>query len=160
MSHYRLFDWKPKLWECAIWSWSKCQCHTQEGFWQAQLLNTHANIDVPATSRPIGFLPYRYRREYSGKNKKFLCSSGFYGTWHARRHEEPLILGRPFLSTTNAHIDVRVSEIKFHINGKEEWFAFKPRPEQCSNLEWHEKQEQPSESPSPRPTDAPRNNYN
>jgi hypothetical protein len=38
----------------------------------------------------------------------------------------PLILGRPFLSTTNAHIDVRVGEIKLHINGKEEQFAFKP----------------------------------
>ena len=47
----------------------------------------------------------------------------------------PLILGRPFLSTTNAHIDVRAREIKFHINRKEERFAFKPRPEQCSNLE-------------------------
>ena len=32
----------------------------------------------------------------------------------------PLILGRPFLSTTNAHIDVGAGEIKFHINGKEE----------------------------------------
>jgi len=32
----------------------------------------------------------------------------------------PLILGRPFLSTTNAHIDVAAEEIKFHINGKEE----------------------------------------
>jgi hypothetical protein len=32
----------------------------------------------------------------------------------------PLILRRPFLSTTNAHIDVRAGEIKFHINGKEE----------------------------------------
>jgi len=41
----------------------------------------------------------------------------------------PLILGRPFLSSTNAHIDVRAGEIKFHINGKEERFAFKPRPE-------------------------------
>jgi hypothetical protein len=44
-------------------------------------------------------------------------------------HEDmktPLILGRPFLSTTNAHIDVRVGEIKLHINGKEEQFAFKP----------------------------------
>jgi hypothetical protein len=30
------------------------------------------------------------------------------------------ILGRPFLSTTNAHIDVRAGEIRFHINGKEE----------------------------------------
>ena len=51
----------------------------------------------------------------------------------------PLILGRPFLSTTNAHIDVRAREIKFHINGKEERFAFKARLEQCSNLEWLEK---------------------
>jgi hypothetical protein len=31
-----------------------------------------------------------------------------------------LILGRPFLSTTNAHIDVEAGEIKFNINGKEE----------------------------------------
>ena len=46
----------------------------------------------------------------------------------------PLILGRPFLSTTNAHIDVEAGEIKFHINRKEERFAFKPRPKQCSNL--------------------------
>ena len=41
----------------------------------------------------------------------------------------PLILGRPFLSTTNAHIDVGAREIKFHINGKEERFTFKPRLE-------------------------------
>ena len=39
----------------------------------------------------------------------------------------PLILGRPFLSTTNAHIDVGAGQIKFHINGKEERFAYKPR---------------------------------
>jgi hypothetical protein len=37
----------------------------------------------------------------------------------------PLILGRPLLSTINAHIDVGVREIKFNINGKEERFAFK-----------------------------------
>jgi hypothetical protein len=41
----------------------------------------------------------------------------------------------------------RAGEIKFNINGKEEPFAFKPRPEQCSNLECHEKQI--SRSPSP-----------
>jgi hypothetical protein len=34
----------------------------------------------------------------------------------------PLILGRPFLSTTNVHIDVGAGEIKFNINGKEERF--------------------------------------
>jgi hypothetical protein len=64
-----------------------------------------------------------------------------------------LILGRPFLSTTNAHIDVGAREIKFHINGKEERFAFKPRPEQCSNLEYIEKQV--SRSPSPGPKETP-----
>jgi len=67
----------------------------------------------------------------------------------------PLILGRPFLSTTKAHNDVGDGEIKFYINGKDERFAFKPRPEQCSNLEWHEKQVQPLRSPSLGPTDAP-----
>jgi hypothetical protein len=65
----------------------------------------------------------------------------------------PLILGRPFLSTTNSHIDVGAREIKFNINGKEECFAFKPRLEQCSNSECHEKQV--TRSPSPRPKDTP-----
>ena len=67
----------------------------------------------------------------------------------------PIILERPFLSTTNAHIDVGAGEIKFHINGKEERFDFKPRPEQCSKLDWQEKPVQPSGCLSPRPTDAP-----
>ena len=57
----------------------------------------------------------------------------------------PLILGRPFLSTTNVHIDVGAREIKF---------TFKPRPEQCSNLEWREKQVQQLRSLSSGPTDA------
>jgi hypothetical protein len=59
----------------------------------------------------------------------------------------PLILGRPFLSTTNAHKNVRARQIKFNINGKEERFAFKPRSEQCSILECHEEQELRSSSP-------------
>jgi hypothetical protein len=51
----------------------------------------------------------------------------------------PLFLGRPFLSTTNAHIDVGAKEIKFNINRKEQRFAFKPRSEQFSNLKCHKK---------------------
>jgi hypothetical protein len=38
-----------------------------------------------------------------------------------------LILGRPFLSTTNAHIDIGIGEVKFNINGREERFPFRPR---------------------------------
>jgi hypothetical protein len=43
--------------------------------------------------------------------------------------ELPLILGRPFLSTTEAHIDVGAGLIILHINGKEERFEFCPRNE-------------------------------
>jgi hypothetical protein len=41
--------------------------------------------------------------------------------------ELPLILGRPFLSTVGAQIDVGTREIHFNINGKEEKFDFRPR---------------------------------
>jgi hypothetical protein len=38
--------------------------------------------------------------------------------------ESPLILGRPFLSTVGAQIDVGAREICFNINNKEEKFDF------------------------------------
>jgi hypothetical protein len=41
--------------------------------------------------------------------------------------ESPLILGRPFLSTVGAQIDVGAREIHFNINSKEEKFDFQPR---------------------------------
>jgi hypothetical protein len=44
------------------------------------------------------------------------------------------ILGRPYLSTANAHIYVGKGEIKFTINGQEEQFAFKPKPEHNSTV--------------------------
>ena len=46
----------------------------------------------------------------------------------------PLILGRPFLSTENAHIDVGAREIQLNINGQKEKFAFKLKVEQCSQV--------------------------
>jgi len=58
-----------------------------------------------------------------------------------------IILGAPFLSTANAHIDVEKGEIKFSINRQEEHFTFKPIPERDSTLnEVHE--EEPLETPS------------
>ena len=45
--------------------------------------------------------------------------------------ETTLILGRPFLNTADAHIDVGSGEIRLHINGKEEKFDFRPKKEQC-----------------------------
>jgi hypothetical protein len=47
----------------------------------------------------------------------------------------PLILGRPFLSTTRAMIDVTAGIIKLNISGKEETFTFKPKDaEQCNQV--------------------------
>ena len=46
----------------------------------------------------------------------------------------PLILGRPFLSTANASIDVGAREIQLNINGQKETIAFKPKVEQCSQV--------------------------
>jgi hypothetical protein len=39
----------------------------------------------------------------------------------------PLILGRPFLSTVIAMIDVAAWIIKLNISGKEDTFTFKPK---------------------------------
>jgi hypothetical protein len=43
-----------------------------------------------------------------------------------------LILGRPFLSIVNAHIDVGIEEVKLNIDGQEEYFSFRLRPELSS----------------------------
>jgi hypothetical protein len=46
-----------------------------------------------------------------------------------------LILGRPFLSTVRATIDVTARIIKLNISGKEETFKFKPKGvEQCNQV--------------------------
>ena len=62
----------------------------------------------------------------------------------------PLILGRPFLSTANAHIDVGAGEIQLNINGQKEKFAFKPNVEQFSQVkEVHRKKKPEKETKKP-----------
>jgi hypothetical protein len=47
----------------------------------------------------------------------------------------PLILGRPFLCTAGATIDVAAGIIKLNISGKEETFTFKPKgDEKCNKV--------------------------
>ena len=46
----------------------------------------------------------------------------------------PLILGRPFLKTARANIDVGKGEIKFDINGTTSEFKFRPRFEVCNMI--------------------------
>ena len=48
--------------------------------------------------------------------------------------EFPLILGRPFLSMTTAHIDAGVGVIQLNINGQKERFSFRPKDEQFSQI--------------------------
>jgi hypothetical protein len=51
------------------------------------------------------------------------------------REKSPLILGRPFLKTVGATIDVGKGEIKFDINGKRSSFKFRPCLEVCNMIE-------------------------
>jgi hypothetical protein len=46
----------------------------------------------------------------------------------------PLILGRPFLKTARANINVGKGEIKFDINGTTSEFKFRPRLEVCNMI--------------------------
>jgi hypothetical protein len=51
------------------------------------------------------------------------------------REKPPLILGRPFLRTVGATIDVGKGEIKFDINGERSSFKFRPCLEVCNMIE-------------------------
>jgi hypothetical protein len=51
------------------------------------------------------------------------------------REKPPLFLGRPFLKTVGATIDVGKGEIKFDINGERSSFKFRPRLEVCNMIE-------------------------
>jgi hypothetical protein len=51
------------------------------------------------------------------------------------REKPPLILGRPFLKTVGATIDVGKGEIMFDLNGERSSFKFRPRLELCNMIE-------------------------
>jgi hypothetical protein len=51
------------------------------------------------------------------------------------REKPPLILGRPFVKTVGATIDVGKGEIKFDINDERSSFKFQPRLEVCNMIE-------------------------
>ena len=46
----------------------------------------------------------------------------------------PLILGWPFLRTSDANIDVGKGQVHLNINGRRETFTFKPKVEQCQQV--------------------------
>ena len=78
--------------------------------------------------------PARITEDIPVKIRGYFVPVDFVGLDMETTKESPLILGRPFLSTTGAQIDVGAREICFNINGKEEKFDFRPRQEQCSMI--------------------------
>jgi hypothetical protein len=67
----------------------------------------------------------------------------------------PLILGRPFLSTVGATIDVAAGIIKLNINGKEETFTFKWKgAEQCNHVMIMIRLERNAMTPNKKPSTA------
>jgi hypothetical protein len=64
-----------------------------------------------------------------------------------------LILGRPFLSTAGATIDVAARIIKLNISGKEETLTFKPKgTKQCKQVMVMIRPEQNAMTPDKKPS--------
>jgi hypothetical protein len=89
---------------------------------------------VLAASRPIGSLPRGNAENIPVKILYFFVPVDFVVLNMEVATKTPLILGRPFLSTANAHIDVGAGEIQLNINWQKERFAFRPKVEQCSQV--------------------------
>jgi hypothetical protein len=70
-------------------------------------------------------------------------------------HQIPLILGRPFLSTTGAMIDVAARIIKLNIYRKEETSTFKPNgTEKCNQVKVMIRPERNAMTPDKKPSTA------
>jgi hypothetical protein len=82
---------------------------------------------VPTASRSVNLLPIGIAEDILVKIREFFIPVDFVVLDMQLDSNVSLILGRPFLSTANAHIDVRIGEVKFNINGREERFPFKPK---------------------------------
>jgi hypothetical protein len=70
-------------------------------------------------------------------------------------YQIPLNLGRPFLSTARAKIDIVARIIKINISGKEETFTFKPKGvEQCNQVMVMIRPERNDMTPDKKPSAA------
>jgi hypothetical protein len=95
-----------------------------------------------------------YCGRYPGENKEFFHTCGLHGTWDVCR-QIPLILGRPFLSTAGATIDVVAEIIKLNISGKDETFTFKHKgTEQCNQVMVTIRLERNAMTPDKKPSTA------
>jgi hypothetical protein len=92
--------------------------------------STHLQLVDQSIQHPVGIaedIPVRIRNSFIPVDfvalKMDVC------------RQIPLILGRPFLSTARATIDVAAGIIKLNISEKDETFTFKPKGvEQCNKV--------------------------
>jgi hypothetical protein len=89
---------------------------------------------VFAASGPIGPLSRGITENIPVKIQNFFIPVDFVVLDIEVDTKTSLTLGRPFLSTANAHIDVGAGEIQLKINGQKARFAFRPKVEQCSQV--------------------------
>jgi hypothetical protein len=82
----------------------------------------HLQLADQLIQRPVGIaedIPVRIRNSFIPVDFMALEMDVY--------HQMPLILGRPFLSTTGAKIYVPAGIIKLNISGRDETFTFKPK---------------------------------
>jgi hypothetical protein len=108
----------------------------------------HLQLADQSIWRPVGIvedIPVRIRNSFMPVDfmvfKMDIC------------HQMPLILGRPFLSTTGAMIDVVARIIKPNISRKEKTFTFKPKgTKNCKQVMVMIKPERNAMTPNKKPS--------
>ena len=102
-----------------------------------------------AAGGPIGSLSSGDCREYPVKIQIFFVPIDFVILDMEVDTKTPLILGRPFLSMTNAYMDAIVRVIQLKINEQKERFGFRPNDEQCSKIKSFNRKESVKELEKP-----------
>ncbi|WVZ83371.1 hypothetical protein U9M48_030529 [Paspalum notatum var. saurae] len=99
---------------------------------------THATLAPTAMCLQLANQSIRYpvgiAQDIPVKIRNFLIPVDFVVLNMEIYSKTPLILGRPFLSTAEANIDVGAGEVHLNINGRRETFALKPKVEQCRQV--------------------------
>ena len=100
-------------------------------------------------SGPISLLSHGDAENISVKTKNIFVPVDFVILDMEVDTKIPLILGRPFLSMTTAHIDTGVGVIQLNINGQKERFGFRLKDDKCSQIKSFNRKESVKELEKP-----------
>jgi len=117
--------WYPEYSPCEVLQWYfLCACRSY--LWSLRNTNSRLPTADSTVRHPEGIA-----EDYPARTRDCFIPIDFMVLDMYDQKETTLILGRPFLNTVNAHIDVGAGEIRLHVNGKEEKFDFQPKKKQC-----------------------------